>query len=404
MSTPSVTVEGLSKKYRIGGVRQDYHTIRDRIAGLFRRHREAPEAREFWALRNVGLQIQEGEAVGLIGHNGAGKSTLLKILSRITEPTEGRVEIRGRVASLLEVGTGFHPELTGRENIFLNGAVLGMTRAEIRKNFDEIVEFAEVAQFLDTPVKRYSSGMYVRLAFSVAAHLSADVLLIDEVLAVGDARFQEKCLGKMNELTAAGDRTILFVSHNMAAVKTLCSRAIYLESGKLAYDGEVAQALGRYAAGGATRQRREFVDSACHRLRLRIPRLLNAEGRDESTFAFGEPIALRFEAELLEPMDGLDFGFAVVDSLGQRIFTSHMADDPVFSLARPVPRQLVVETNLDLPSLAPGRYRVTFGAQDERGFTIVYSEDEIEFEIVATARGQSGAIGVLWHTTSWRQP
>ena len=204
------------------------------------------ESEEFWALKDVNFEVKRGEVVGIIGRNGAGKSTLLKILSRITEPSDGRVEIKGRVASLLEVGTGFHPELTGRENIYLNGAILGMTRAEIRRKFDEIVAFAEVERFLDTPVKRYSSGMYVRLAFAVAAHLEPEILIVDEVLAVGDAEFQKKCLGKMKKAAAGQGRTVLFVSHSMSAVSALCHRGIVLHRGRLLFDGLVEDALARY--------------------------------------------------------------------------------------------------------------------------------------------------------------
>src|SRR6202011_3565898 len=216
----------------------------------FRRGRHQEKRKDFWALKDVSLEVKRGEVVGIIGRNGAGKSTLLKILSRITDPTKGRIEIRGRVASLLEVGTGFHQELTGRENIFLNGAILGMTRAEIKRKFDEIVAFAEVEEFLDTPVKRYSSGMYVRLAFAVAAHLDPEILVIDEVLAVGDAEFQKKCLGKMAEV-AKGGRTVLFVSHNMGAVTRLCSRAILLSAGRLEMAGDTAAVAGRYMSSDA---------------------------------------------------------------------------------------------------------------------------------------------------------
>ena len=255
-AAPIISVSGLSKCYRLGHeVRHD--TLRDRLAhglrGLFaRRTRSGPASAEedFWALRDISFDVQRGEVVGIIGRNGAGKSTLLKILSRITEPTAGRVSLRGRVASLLEVGTGFHPELTGRENIFLNGAILGMQRAEIRRKFDEIVAFAEVEKFLDTPVKRYSSGMYVRLAFAVAAHLDPEILIIDEVLAVGDASFQKKCLGKMNEVSRQQGRTVLFVSHNMGAIKQLTTRCIYLIRGTVAEVGATNLVLDHYARTG----------------------------------------------------------------------------------------------------------------------------------------------------------
>jgi len=258
VSDPVVSVEGVGKRYRLRH-RHDsepYATLRDAVAGAvrapFRRltggRPLAATTDDFWALRDVSFEIRAGEVVGIIGRNGAGKSTLLKILSRITDPTTGRVVLAGRVASLLEVGTGFHPELSGRENIFLNAAILGMTRAETARKFDEIVAFAEVAQFLDTPVKRYSSGMYVRLAFAVAAHLEPDILIVDEVLAVGDAEFQRKCLGKMHEVSRGG-RTVLFVSHNMAAVQALCSRAIWLDGGQIAAAGDTAEVMTRYLHG-----------------------------------------------------------------------------------------------------------------------------------------------------------
>jgi lipopolysaccharide transport system ATP-binding protein len=280
MSSPIIRVENLGKCYRIHHeTRERYTALRDVIArkaaGLFGKLKSgkqkaeiqnagghdpsllsqfpisafpaAPAAEEdFWALKDVSFEVNQGEVVGIIGRNGAGKSTLLKILSRITEPTKGRITLNGRVASLLEVGTGFHPELTGRENIFLNGAILGMSRVEIKSKFDEIVAFAEVERFLDTPVKRYSSGMYVRLAFAVAAHLEPEILVVDEVLAVGDAQFQEKCLGKMNEVAKKGGRTILFVSHNMTAVASLCSRAVYLAGGKVNAIGTSSEMIDAY--------------------------------------------------------------------------------------------------------------------------------------------------------------
>jgi lipopolysaccharide transport system ATP-binding protein len=236
MSDVMIKVEGLGKKYIISHQGAGTYTamrdvIADKAKKILKKNIQQPSREEFWALKDISFEIKKGEAVGIIGRNGAGKSTLLKVLSRITEPTHGRIEISGRVASLLEVGTGFHPELTGRENIFLNGAILGMTRAEIRQKFDEIVDFSGVEKFLDTPVKRYSSGMYVRLAFAVAAHLEPEILVVDEVLAVGDAEFQKKCLGKMNDVSKKEGRTVLFVSHNMGAISALCSKAILLNSG-----------------------------------------------------------------------------------------------------------------------------------------------------------------------------
>jgi len=260
-----ISVENLYKSYLVGhqsAERERYSSLRDVVArnvrNLTRKTADliygrqivqGDEVEEFWALNNVNFQVNQGDVVGIIGRNGAGKSTLLKILSRITEPTKGRISIRGRVSSLLEVGTGFHPELTGRENIYLNGAILGMTRSEIRKKFDEIVAFAEVDKFLDTPVKRYSSGMYVRLAFAVAAHLEPEILVVDEVLAVGDVQFQKKCIGKIDDVAKQG-RTVLFVSHNMVAVRSLCSRAILLQDGIIINDAEVNEVADRYLRDG----------------------------------------------------------------------------------------------------------------------------------------------------------
>ena len=264
MSLPAIEVAGLGKHYtlrhesRHDNLRDTlHHTARK----LWRRFRWGTgfETEEFWALRDVSFSIPPGEVVGIIGRNGAGKSTLLKILSRITEPTAGRVTLRGRVASLLEVGTGFHPDLSGRENIFLNGAILGMSRVEIRKKFDEIVAFAEVEKFIDTPVKHYSSGMYVRLAFAVAAHLEPEILIVDEVLAVGDAQFQKKCLGKMRDVSRSQGRTVLFVSHNLAAVQGLCNRCISLRQGTVIANGPTAEVMANYLAESSTVQGWDYI-------------------------------------------------------------------------------------------------------------------------------------------------
>lgn len=253
MSQFAIKIENLGKKYTIGHRQQDSHLLRYAIANqiknwkrqLFTGKNKNRNQEEFWALKDISFEVKQGDRVGIIGRNGAGKSTLLKLLSRITEPTTGRIRLRGRVASLLEVGTGFHPELTGRENIYLNGSILGMGKTEISKKFDEIVAFAEIERFLDTPVKRYSSGMYVRLAFAVAAHLEPEILVVDEVLAVGDVQFQKKCLGKMGEVSREG-RTVLFVSHNMSAIESLCDRGILLDSGQIKIEGTAIEALEGY--------------------------------------------------------------------------------------------------------------------------------------------------------------
>jgi lipopolysaccharide transport system ATP-binding protein len=262
---------------------------------------------QFWALDNVSFEVKEGEVLGIIGRNGAGKSTLLKILSQVTAPTSGEIKIRGRIASLLEVGTGFHPELTGRENIFLNGAILGMTKAEIRRNLDEIIDFSGIEEFIDTPVKRYSSGMYVRLAFAVAAHLEPEILILDEVLAVGDAQFQKKCLGKMGEVSRAG-RTVLFVSHNMAALSSLCSRALLLESGRKRMEGATEQVVNGYIKA-TTSSEAEVVWEPSNRstnngrLRLAAARIL-CDGKVTRDVAINKPVIVQYDFEVL--VDGLN--------------------------------------------------------------------------------------------------
>jgi len=311
MSDAIISVENLGKCYRLHHQqRERYVALRDvitnKVKGLFGNRK--PESgnqdseEDFWALKDVSFEIKRGEVVGIIGRNGAGKSTLLKILSRITEPTKGRITLRGRVASLLEVGTGFHPELTGRENIFLNGAILGMTRAEIRGKFDEIVAFAEVEKFLDTPVKRYSSGMYVRLAFAVAAHLEPEVLIVDEVLAVGDAQFQRKCLGKMESVARESGRAVLFVSHNMTAVQTLCTRALLLRDGSSVADGPVKAVVHDYLnSGGAETQRRwaepkNAPGNEWVRLKSATVRAPNST---TGALIISEPIVLEFECWML---------------------------------------------------------------------------------------------------------
>lgn len=273
MSNPVITVDSLSKKYLVGhqSSQEQYHSLRDSVMhfgkSFVRKGMDMMKGRqilhgdsveEFWALKDISFDVNEGEVLGIIGHNGAGKSTLLKVLSRITEPSEGRITLNGRVASLLEVGTGFHPELTGRENIFLNGAILGMTRREIKAKFDEIVDFAGVEKFLDTPVKRYSSGMYVRLAFAVAAHLEPEILIVDEVLAVGDATFQKKCLGKMKSISREGGRTVLFVSHNLSVIQNICSRCVVLKGGQVNSIGPASESVAKYLESpGDTHWKRE---------------------------------------------------------------------------------------------------------------------------------------------------
>src|SRR5262245_37164015 len=274
---PAIQVSSLSKHYRLGdGSKYGYRTLRESMMDKMQAPlrwltgNKAPSdsslPKDIWALKDVNFDVKQGEVLGVIGRNGAGKSTLLKVLSRITKPTSGEVQIRGRVGSLLEVGTGFHPELTGRENVFLNGAILGMSRREVTRKFDEIVDFAEIGPFLDTPVKRYSSGMYTRLAFAVASHLEPEVLVVDEVLAVGDVAFQKKCLGKMGQVSRQG-RTVLFVSHNMTAIKSLCTRAVVIENGRVALDGGVDEAVNHYLTAGTDMARTGIIPADAHRVR-----------------------------------------------------------------------------------------------------------------------------------------
>jgi lipopolysaccharide transport system ATP-binding protein len=365
---PIIEVKSLSKAYTISHhQRAAYGSLRDDLVRSLQRplrigRSDGVEREEIWALRDVSFDVQPGDIVGFIGRNGAGKSTLLKILSRIVNPTAGEAILRGRVASLLEVGTGFHSELSGRENVFLNGAILGMSRREITRKFDEIAAFAEVEQFLDTPVKFYSSGMYVRLAFAVAAHLEPDILIVDEVLAVGDAAFQRKSLDKMNSVAKSG-RTVLFVSHNAGAVASLCSHGIHLRAGQLVLAGTAGEALESYRSElGPALQDGELVNRVRVDARgARVNRVIveNDAGHPVTRFAADDPIALTLEAEIGEENVGRDLTvwFGVDAHLGPSVFTvvSSWVD------ARIVPSDvtLTVRCTIPQPRLAPGRYLVS---------------------------------------------
>ena len=307
----AIRVVGLGKKYTLGEQREKYKTIQDAIVNsvkmpfrrIFNKNSGLP-VNKFWALKDVSFDVHKGEVIGIIGRNGAGKSTLLKILSRITTPTEGEVQIKGRVGSLLEVGTGFHPEMTGRENIFLNGSILGMKKVEIEQKFDAIVKFAEIDNFIDTPVKRYSSGMYVRLAFAVAAHLDPEILIVDEVLAVGDIGFQKKCLGKMGDISKEG-RTVLFVSHNMGAVHNLCSRCIMLNQGRLVSEGDTNHVINEYISDGAVNRAEYYQPHSPDKpINLRSVRLFSKEGKNTSEFRFDEGFIIAIEYEVNVSVSG----------------------------------------------------------------------------------------------------
>jgi lipopolysaccharide transport system ATP-binding protein len=380
MAQPIISVEHLSKKYRIahrGKGRSQYSTLREAIAGGAKNlvsnltpgkrppADTAPSQEDFWALKDVSFDVQQGEVLGIIGRNGAGKSTLLKILSRITEPTEGRVTLRGRVASLLEVGTGFHPELTGRENVYLNGAILGMSRAEIKRKFDEIVDFAGVEKFLDTPVKRYSSGMYVRLAFAVAAHLEPEILIVDEVLAVGDAEFQKKCMGKMQDVSTKEGRTVLFVSHNMNAVESLCRRVALMKQGAMvAVTNDVSAGIANYLAPDSddsesaewTNSGNEFSNPWFKPTRFYLADELGnpitgARRNDAATY-------VHIEGEAQEEDSALCVGYCIYTETGIQLYWSYQTDSAEASWPRLSPGLNRLRSQLPKRVLNQGNYKL----------------------------------------------
>ncbi|BAZ42341.1 ABC transporter-like protein [Calothrix sp. NIES-4101] len=401
MSDTVIRVENLSKKYVLSHQkegRSNYKSLRESITDgvsslskkLFNPSSKEicnPVCEEFWALKDVSFEIKQGDRVGIIGRNGAGKSTLLKILSRITEPTSGSIRIKGRVASLLEVGTGFHPELTGRENIFLNGTILGMSKEEIKRKFDEIVAFAEIEKFLDTPVKRYSSGMYVRLAFAVAAHLEPEILIVDEVLAVGDAQFQKKCLGKMEDVGKEG-RTVLFVSHNMQGIRRLCSKAVYLEQGVTKKVNSVEDAIQRYSANlsmsafdvdlDSVRRNSGFGEKA---------RLLRIQLTPGTSFSYGEPLELIFFIRCKGEIPDLAIGIGFDTLDGNRIMT-------LDSDHNQAPLQMAdgvheIHFSVDRNPLHPGRYSVGVAIISNL-FALDYIPNSIVWEV---SSGSTDLIG-----------
>lgn len=398
MSDLAIRVENLGKRYRIGTL-QTYRTLRESMSELFRRGNapESAHASTFWALRDISFDVRQGQVLGVIGRNGAGKSTLLKILSRVTDPTVGLGEIHGRVGSLLEVGTGFHPELTGRENIYLNGAILGMKNTEIQRKFDEIVEFSEVGTFIDTPVKRYSSGMYLRLAFSVAAHLEPEILVVDEVLAVGDAEFQRKCLGKMGDVAQQG-RTVLFVSHNMSAILRLTQECIVLEKGRLAMRAQTSAAVDYYLSRGFSQEGEhhwaddEIPPSAAPFKPLAV-RVLNPQGKVSDTIRSLEPTTIEIEYQLAQSITGLRVGIYLISTRGEIIFTSFDTDQPEeyerFG-SRPAGHYL---SRCQIPAdmLNEGRYVIGVNASSFRVKRYFADEQALTFHVDA-----AGAPGTQW--------
>jgi len=420
MGNVAVRVEGLGKLYRIGGKQERYATFRDTltdaVAAPFRRARSllrgeaygaAGLKEEIWALKDVSFEVQHGEVVGIIGRNGAGKSTLLKILSRITEPTEGCADVYGRVGSLLEVGTGFHPELTGRENIFLNGAILGMPREEINRKFDEIVDFAEIEKFIDTPVKHYSSGMGLRLGFAVAAHLEPEILVVDEVLAVGDAQFQKKCLGKMSDVAGEG-RTVLFVSHNMAAVQTLCEKTILLDCGRVVREGMSNKVIPEYLRGNMRREATVEIASETTRKGTGLARythasLLDALGECAKSFPMGSEITIELQFESRVEINAPSFGVRLSDTLRQDLVAWRteevIGSIPGFSSGG------TVRLHVHNLNLMPGTYSIALGLSDGyQAHDIVEEALEIEITphpVYPTGRIPSRTRSVIYTPCSW---
>ncbi|MEY2878512.1 MAG: hypothetical protein RLZZ15_892 [Verrucomicrobiota bacterium] len=411
MSTPIIEVRHVAKRYQLGGIgltslRSEF----ERWWGAARGRAPVADAGEFWALRDVSFDVQRGEVVGIIGRNGAGKSTLLKILSEITEPTSGEIRLRGQVASLLEVGTGFHPELSGRENIYLNGATLGMRRAEITRKFDEIVAFAEVEKFLDTPVKRYSSGMYVRLAFAVAAHLEPEILIIDEVLAVGDHAFQQKCLGKMQDVARTEGRTVLFVSHNMAAVSRLCHRAVHLAGGGVAAVGPAAEVVSAYLAK-ATEARGAWTRPADAIRRGKVT-FSAARVRDAAGVAIGvvphsDGFAVELECQEHATTAPWLLRVSIYDAHGHELLA---AEDTAAAAARGVQPGRTVRARCVFPPglLKPGTYTVGVSACELAGDRPValYEEHEplLAFEISPQGYEARVGRGVMGVQPEWTFP
>ncbi len=393
----AIRVENLAKEYRLGSAPDAYQTLRDVLVDVVKapfRRKTGDASPTLWALQDVNFELRRGQVLGIIGRNGAGKSTLLKILSRITEPTRGRVEIHGRVGALLEVGTGFHPELTGRENIYLNGAILGMKRFEIENKFDEIVDFSGVEKFIDTPVKRYSSGMYLRLAFSVAAHLEPEILVVDEVLAVGDAEFQRKCIGKMSSVASEG-RTVLFVSHTMSAILRLTEQTIVLDQGRVAFQAPSAEAVDFYLSQNVSQSgERVWENPQTERpFRPLAVRVVSVQGHVVDTVRSIEPVQIEMEYELAEPVQGLRVGVFLNTARGEPVMTSFDTDAPEMfeaHAARPAGRY-TSRCTIPADFLNDGRYTIGVNASAYRVKRYFQDEQALSFSVDAT-----GAPGSQW--------
>jgi len=420
MSRPIITVDGISKCYTLYGssgvdhrkLRSNAFTLRNAVGDtfhsarrLFRRDGEEsrPRSTSFWALRDVSFEVERGQVVGLIGRNGAGKSTLLKILSRITDPTRGTIRLRGRVASLLEVGTGFHPELTGRENIYLNGAILGMRKSEIDRKFDQIVAFSEIEKFLDTPVKRYSSGMYVRLAFAVAAHLEPEILVVDEVLAVGDYAFQKKCLGKMRDVAAGDGRTVLFVSHNMGALSQLCEIGVLLEQGVVRTIGPVREVIKTYMRSGLNQNAAQarFEIDPTKLGQFLSAEILHSDGSLSSDFSCDEPITIRLTYEVRKPVMGNYLTLYLQNLEGTRVLFSDIRDTAPEIDERLNPGVHTFTITIPARLLAPTSYLLTVGSASKYTGVIDHRYDCCEFTLRDLATQNQSRPGVLGIQLPW---
>ena len=395
MSNLAIKAENISKQYRLGQVgtgtlTHDLNRFWHKIRGNEDPYLKIGEANDrsskgssdyVWSLQDINFEIEQGDAVGIIGRNGAGKSTLLKILSKVTKPTTGKIYTKGRIASLLEVGTGFHPEMTGRENIYLNGAILGMTKKEITRKFDEIVDFSGVERYIDTPVKRYSSGMYVRLAFAVAAHLESEILIVDEVLAVGDAEFQKKCLGKMGDVTKGEGRTILFVSHNLAAVNTLCNRGMVLEQGKLIYNGMIKGAMDSYVSSGFSSSN-IYISESNDENDIKEIKIVNQENKLSSNFYFNENIIIQMLFALNEEfINDAEIGIRVTDQKERVVFTSQ---SKVNAFERTADYLYKVTCTIPKNFLVPNSYKINIALHIPNKILFSVKEEAVSFNIEET--------------------
>lgn len=421
MSDIVIKVENISKQYRLGQVgtgslSHDVNRFWYKLRGKEDPYLKIGEVNDrsikgeseyVWSLQDINFEIQQGDAVGIIGRNGAGKSTLLKLLSKVTKPTTGKIHTKGRIASLLEVGTGFHPEMTGRENIFLNGAILGMTRKEIRRKFNEIVDFSGVERYIDTPVKRYSSGMYVRLAFAVAAHLESEILIVDEVLAVGDADFQKKCLSKMGDVSKGEGRTVLFVSHNLASVSNLCNRGILIEKGKIISDAPIDIVVNQYLDQSYNEDNlpfRKYHDSGkiISVQSIEIGRMENFEYLQSSEFLMNQPITLNVFIRVKSPVKNVKLSLVIFNNMGQQIFAVRTHEN-LQSIIN-VDRDFKITATLEDHKLMPGKYFITVGLADNYETHAILSE-AISFNVNATDIFGTGRIptdrSLIYNLAKW---